>query len=100
MVSCDKSSSVKVWDYESCKINHLLEMEVPPCALKVAEQRPLLAIGCPNDKVYIYRFSRPNHKFSVEFVKYGHLRYPHSNFNSLLSFESLSHVVTPSQRYL
>ena len=85
MASCDKDSHVKIWDYESCKLTHVLELEAAPCALKIAEQQPLLAVGCPNDKVYIYRLSRKNHNLLVEFSKHGHLRFPHSKLNSLVS---------------
>ena len=33
-------------------------MQVSPCAIKISTKYPLIAIGCPNDKVYLYKFTR------------------------------------------
>lgn len=48
MISGDKNSHLKLWDYESCKLCHLVELEAPACTLKIGEKYPLLAVGCLN----------------------------------------------------
>ena len=73
-------------------------MEQSACALKISEQYPLIVVGCPNDKIYLYRFKKKDSRIEVEFLLYGHLRFPQLKLNSLLSFESMSQLVNTPRR--
>lgn len=74
-------------------------MPGPPCTLKVATNIPLLAVGCLNEKIYLYKLERKENVFTVTFLQYGNLRYPQLKLNSLLSIESTTQLtVTPRQR--
>lgn len=66
----------------------MIETDGSPCALKIADKHPLLAIGCPNEKIYLYKLTRRENLFEVTFLQYGHLRYPQLKLNSLISVDS------------
>ena len=40
-------------------------MDVKPCAIKIGEKYPLIAVGCPNDRVYLYKFTRKDSIFTT-----------------------------------
>lgn len=77
----------------------MIDLPGPPCTLKVATHIPLLAVGCLNEKIYLYKLDRKENIFKVTFLQYGNLRYPQLKLNSLLSIESTSQVaITPRKK--
>lgn len=56
MVTGEKNGTFKIWDYESCKLCHIVEIPSNSCSIKVSKDYPLIAVACTNEKIYIYRF--------------------------------------------
>ena len=53
-----------------------MELPANPLAVKIANEKPLLAVGCADDKIYLYKVSRKETCFNVIFLQYAHLIYP------------------------
>lgn len=76
MVTGEKQPNVKIWDYESCKLCHIIELESASCSVKISENFPLIAIACINEKIYLYYFERNENVFDVKFAHLVNLRFP------------------------
>jgi WD40 repeat protein len=48
MVTGEKQPNIKVWDYESCKLCHIIELESASCSIRISDAFPILAIACIN----------------------------------------------------
>jgi hypothetical protein len=48
MVTGENHPNLKIWDYESLKLCHIIDLESPSCAVKINAEFPLLAIACAN----------------------------------------------------
>ena len=70
----------------------MVRMEVRACVVRFGEQYPLIAIGCPNDRIYLYKFSRKE-GFEMQFCGYSNLLFPESKLNSLLSVDSTLQLI-------
>jgi WD40 repeat protein len=44
----ENESEVKVWDYSSCRVKHIIELEANPSAIKISCDFALVAIACYN----------------------------------------------------
>jgi hypothetical protein len=63
MITGERGTNVKLWDYESCKLCHVIELQSTSSAIKISESLPMLAVGCHNERIYLYKLLRKENVF-------------------------------------
>ncbi len=48
MVTCESSAVLRIWDYATCKLNHVVELDSIPCALHLPTDFPVIILSCLN----------------------------------------------------